>query len=131
MVCLDSDILINYLRREQRAINLFKKSQEEGKQLCTTSINSFELIKGIPRSSKVDKQKVLDFLSNFKIYEFDFEVSRIAAEIFENLKSNGQMIDLTDIMIASTVIKNGETLATLNLSHFNRINNLQIENNFT
>jgi len=131
MVCLDSDILINYLRREQRAINLFKKSREEGKQLCTTSINSFELIKGIPRSSKVDKQKVLDFLSNFKIYEFDFEVSRIAAEIFENLKSNGQMIDLTDIMIASTVIKNGETLATLNLSHFNRINNLQIENNFT
>ena len=62
MVCLDSDILINYLRREQRAINLFKKSREEGKQLCTTSINSFELIKGIPRSSKVDKQKVLDFL---------------------------------------------------------------------
>jgi len=131
MVCLDSDILINYLRREQRAINLFKKSQEEGKQLCTTSINSFELIKGIPRSSKVDKQKVLDFLSNFKIYEFDFEVSKIAAEIFENLKSDGQIIDLADIMIASTVIKNGETLATLNLSHFNRINNLQIENNFT
>ena len=127
MVCLDSDILINFLRKDKKTIGLFDRLKKEGRSLSTTSINSFELLKGIPKSSNMDKKKVLEFLNNFEIYNFEFESSKKAAEILEELKSKGDLIELPDIMIASIVIVNRETLATENTSHFKRINDLKIE----
>ncbi len=127
MVCLDSDVLINFLRKDKKTISLFEKLKSENRNLTTTSINSFELLKGIPQSSNMDKAKVLDFLNNFEIYNFELECSKKAAEIFEDLKSKGDLIDLADIMIASVAITNKETLITANLSHFRRIKGLKIE----
>ncbi len=127
MVCLDSDVLINFLRNDVKTINLINKLKDRGKQLATTSINSFELLKGIPNSSKMDKSKVLEFLSNFKIYNFEFNSSKKAAEIFEDLKAKGRIIELPDIMIASIIIANNETIITGNVSHFERIESLKFE----
>ena len=127
MVCLDSDVLINFLRKDKKTISLFEKLRSENRNLTTTSINSFELLKWIPQSSNMDKAKVLDFLNNFEIYNFELECSKKAAEIFEDLKSKGDLIDLADIMIASVAITNKETLITANLSHFRRIKGLKIE----
>ncbi len=127
MVCLDSDILINFLRNEQKTIQLFQKLKEQGIKLSTTPINSFELLKGIPKSSKMDISKVKEFLSNFQILNFDFESSKKAAEIFEELKSKGESIDLADIMIASIAITNKKKLITKNTNHFERITKLILE----
>ena len=127
MVCLDSDVLINFLRKDKITIELFERLKKEGRSLSTTSINSFELLKGIPKLSNMDKKRVLEFLNNFEIYDFEFESSKKAAEIFETLKSKGDLIELPDIMIASIAIANGETLVTMNKSHFKRINELKLE----
>ena len=53
--------------------------------------------------------------------------SRKAAEIFEHLKSEGEIIDLADIMIAAIAIVYGESLLTGNSKHFERIKELKIE----
>ena len=127
MVCLDSDIIINFLRKEKNALNLFEKFKSEDEAFITTSINSFELLKGIPKSSNMDKTRVLEFINNFEILNFDFESSKKAAEIFEDLKSKGDMIDFADIMIASIAITNDEDLITANLSHFKRIKELKLQ----
>ena len=126
MVCLDSDILINFLRKDSKTIHLFENLKLRNETLSITSINSFELIKGIPRFSNMDQTQVFKFLNNFKIYDFNFNSSKKAADIFNDLKSRGEMIELPDIMIASIVMANNERLISNNISHFKRINGLKI-----
>lgn len=127
MVCLDSDILINFLRKDEKTINLIENLRQQGKTPSITSINCFELLKGIPKLSKVDKNKISDFLTNFNILSFNFDSSKIAAEIFDDLKSRGEMVDLTDVLIASIVILNKEQFITGNIKHFERIKELNVE----
>ena len=128
MACLDSDILINFLRNDTKTINLIESLKQQGKPISTTSINCFELLKGIPKLSRMDKNKVIDFLTNFNILNFDFDSSKKAAEIFDDLKSKGEIIDLADILIASIVLINNEPFVTGNSRHFERIRELKIDN---
>ena len=128
MVCLDSDILINFLRKDAKTIRLFENLKSRKETLSITSINSFELIKGISRLSNMDQAQVLKFLSNFKMYDFNFDSSKKAADIFNDLKSKGEIIDIADILIASIVLANNELFITGNSKHFERIEELKIEN---
>lgn len=127
MVCLDSDVLINFLRNDAKAINLIENLKKQRKSPSTTSVNCFELLKGIPKLSKMGQDKVADFLTNFNILSFNFDSSKIAAEIFDDLKSRGEMIDLADVLIASIAISNKEPLITGNLKHFKRMKELEME----
>ncbi|SRR3989344_3306848 len=128
MVCLDSDVLINFLRKDVKTIRLFENLKLRNETLSITSINSFELIKGIPKSSHMNQAQVFKFLNNFKVYDFNFNSSKKAASIFNDLKSRGEMIELPDIMIASIVMANNERLISENTSHFERINELKVSN---
>ncbi len=129
MVCLDSDVLINFLRNDIKTIRLLEKLREDGEKLATTSINSFELLKGIPKSSRMSKSSMFEFLSNFKIYNFDLSSSEKAAEIFGYLKSKGEIIELPDILIAAIAITNNEKIMTKNIIHFKRIGELKVLDN--
>ena len=62
-----------------------------------------------------------------EIYNFDLLASEKAAEIFVRLSTDGKMLELMDIMIASIAITNNETLITNNIKHFDRIKELKIE----
>jgi len=65
-------------------------------------------------------------LKNIKIIPFDLIASNEAIEIYKLLKVRNQMIDLADLLIASTAIAHNLNLATLNLKHFSKIPNLHI-----
>ena len=128
MVCLDSDILIDYLKEKDYAIKKIKGFHEDNKVILTTSVNSFELFKGAIKSGNAKTIEPLNaLLSNIKILNFDLNSSRKAAEIFEDLKSKGKILDMADVMIASIVITNNETLITNNIGHFKRIPKLKLE----
>jgi len=124
MVCLDSDVLIDFLNNKKEAVQKITKLKNDDVQLATTAVNSFELLNV---SNKEKLQKIREFLLNFAIYEFNFESSESAAQIFQELKAGGEIIELTDIMIASIVTANNETLITNNKKHFEKINNLKLE----
>jgi len=124
MVCLDSDILIDFLNNKKEAVQRINKLKNDDVQLAITTINSFELLNV---SDKEKLQKVKDFILNFTIYDFNFESSENAAKIFQELKARGEIIEITDIMIASIVMANNETLLTNNVKHFERITNLELE----
>jgi tRNA(fMet)-specific endonuclease VapC len=128
MVCIDTDILIDFLKQKEYAVKKIKELKDVNNFLATTSINSFELFRGVIKSENIDSIKPLNILlSNLKIYNFNILSSKKAAEIFENLKSKGELLDLADIMIASIAISNNETLLTNNISHFKRIPELKLE----
>ena len=73
MVCLDSDIIIDFLRNDNKTITKLRELQDEGVELSTTSINCFELFKGAMRSKQKDAKEKLEVLfSMLKILDFDF-----------------------------------------------------------
>jgi len=127
MVCLDSDIIIEFLKNNKIILNKINGLQENKKDISTTSINAFEVFRGFVNFKSDSLDKFNSFLSNLKIYNFNLSSSKKAAEIFEDLKSRGEILDLADIMIASIAISNNETLLTKNINHFKRISELKLE----
>ena len=126
MVCLDSDVLIDFLRNDRATIEKINKLRDKQSSLYITSINSFEIFKGLT-NSKLSRKQIMEFLSNFNILNFDFQSSEKAAEIFNELKKEGKTIELPDVMIASIAIVNDESILTGNMDHFSRIKQLTME----
>jgi predicted nucleic acid-binding protein len=123
---LDSDILIYFLKGEKEVIEKVLSLQND--ELYITIINYTELLYGIYNSNKIsqNREKILPFLDNFKILQFDKKASEIFAKLKTKLKKQGKIIADMDLMIASIAISNKATLYTNNLKHFNRVDGLKI-----
>jgi len=123
---LDSDILIYFLKGEKDVIEKIISLPND--ELYITIINYTELLYGIYNSNKItqNKEKILPFLDNFKILQFDKNSSQIFAKLKAKLKKQGNIIADMDLMIASIAIANKATLYTNNLKHFKRIEDLDI-----
>ena len=121
---LDSDVIINFLRKDNEITRKILALQNI-EELSTTSINTFEVLRGLSKFNKIKEGR--EFLANLKILSFNFKASEKAAEIFEELRIKGEAIDALDLMIASIAIVNNETLMTKNTKHFERMHELKIE----
>ena len=55
-ICIDTDILVDFLRNEEKAVE-FIKEHEERNELATTHINLFELYYGAYKSNKKTENK--------------------------------------------------------------------------
>src|SRR3989344_1012665 len=117
MVCVDSDVLINFLRNKTSALNALNQLNKKNEELITTSVNSFELLRGVSNLSKNKEEHIRKFLDNFTILDFDFDSSKKAAEIFNTLKEQGNSLDIVDVMIAAIAITNNQSLLTENKKH--------------
>ena len=53
-------------------------------------------------------------------------VAEIASSIAKKLKAENKIIEFRDIFIAATAIANNMPLTTLNIKHFNRIDDLEL-----
>ncbi len=127
MPCLDTNYIIAVLRNDPQAVRKINSMEASGEPINTTSINLFELYKGICRSNRPEKTAGLeDFLANIPVLEMDREASKTAACILQELQSSGQTIGETDALIAGAAIANNETLVTRD-EHFKRIKELRIE----
>ena len=124
---IDSDILIYFLKGKQETVE--KLSQIPMDSLYISRINYTELIYGAYNSARIEENlKIIEpFLENFKILEFDKSSSLVFAKEKARLKKSGNIIADMDLMIASIAIINGCTLITNNLKHFQRVQNLAIE----
>ena len=126
MVCIDTDIIIQYLKGEEKADKKINELIEKDELTTTTSINVFELYKG-GRASSEELEIISNFLSYFSVYDFDIKASKKSAEIFNSLKKQGKEIDPLDLMIASIAITKNQKLLTGNIKHFNRLSDLELE----
>jgi len=123
---LDSDILIYFLKGKEDIIR--KVISLPKNDLYITIINYTELLYGIYNSNKVtqNREKILPFLENFEILQFDKNSSEIFAQLKAKLKKQGNIIADMDLMIASIAITNKAILFTNNVKHFKRIKELKI-----
>ncbi len=128
MTCLDTDFIISVLRGEKNALIKLEEMEKRQEILSITSISAAELLKGAYNSREPKKEvpKIIAYLNSLNVLEFDVECANIFARIWYNLKKDGTMISEFDILVASTVIRNDETLLTKNIKHFEKIPELRI-----
>ena len=128
-VCLDTDILIDYLRKPSDAVKRIMKGVLDRKiSVCTTSVNTLEIWLGAHLAPKQKEliEETQDFLDQLEIINFDYETSAEAGQIMANLRKSGQAIEIRDLFIGCTCKINALSLITRNLKHYRRIHGLEI-----
>ncbi|WP_424962087.1 type II toxin-antitoxin system VapC family toxin [Ekhidna sp.] len=100
-------------------------------QVKISSVTAYELFYGLSKNATLKKgikEAVLGFINDVEILPFRIEESQIAAKIRANLEREGNPIGPYDVLIASTALENKLTLVTSNVSEFQRIPLLKMEN---
>ena len=128
MIVLDTDILVNILRRKNRGEQW--KDFLKDKSIAFTTITAFELFLGAEISKKYDQnmKAIKSLIQQFPVLPLSIKSSYIAASIYSDLQKKGQMIELNDIYIAAVTLEHGAELATDNVNHYQRVSQLKIIN---
>ena len=122
-ICVDSDVVIDYLRGKTRFQDVLPSAIE--KYDCYIApISAYELYYGGYYSGRVDK--VDDVLNLFEILDCPRASIRKSAEIHVRLSKTGNSLDIKDILVAGTCIYFNLPLLTRNIKHFRRIKELSL-----
>ena len=122
MVLVDSDILIQFSRRDVEAAAWLDKTSATAK-LVFRAVDEMELIVG--SRDKTHLKEVRQFLTKFEIIQIDEEISRRASELIE-LYCLSHRLQLPDALIAATALVNGFDLGTINKKDFRFIEGLRL-----
>ncbi|RLG55606.1 MAG: PIN domain nuclease [Candidatus Hydrothermarchaeota archaeon] len=126
ILCLDTDILIDFLRGETKTTKEVKKL-EDLFELTTTAINLFELYYGVYKTGRDRNVNAIRELENrLEVLKFTSTSAKISGEILSKLEKKGEAIDFRDVMIASIGIENDVALYTRNVKHFERVEGLKL-----
>ena len=127
MIILDSDICISILRGNKLVIEK-RESCDEG--ICISFMTVAELYYGAEKSNyrKQNINLVERSLLSILIIDSDIEITQKFGELKARLSKSGRIIADADLFIASTAITKCTKLITGNIKHYNRIDELKIEN---
>jgi len=123
IILADTSILIDFFRKTDKANSKLVALVRQGYAFSISAITEYEIYSGAPASQQDYWQ---DFLKHIEILPFDKSVVKIAVEINNTLKRKRKQIDIADLFIAATALSNNLPFATLNVKHFERIENLKI-----
>lgn len=126
-LCLDTDILIDFLRGDNTTVEKIKELEEEF-VLATTTINLFELYYGAFKSKKSEKnvKSVNKLAERLELLKFTDKSAEISGRIIAELEKKGRLVDFRDAMIAGIVLENDAMLYTRNVKHFERIEGMRL-----
>lgn len=124
MVILDTNIIIDHLRRSGARESVLEKLAKEPHQeaLSISIISVQELYEGQSTLKEEKEKDLFATLSPLDLLSYTFEVARLAGEIARDRKTG---IDLADAAIAATTIINNGQLLTLNKKDFQGIKDLE------
>ncbi len=129
-ICLDTDVLIDFLRGKRKIVETIERLEEKH-ELLTSSINIFELYYGAYRTGRGGNVTAVDELAErLEILKLTEQSAKISGEILAELESDGRAIDFRDILIAGIVMENDVTLFTGNKRHFQRVKGLKLFENW-
>ncbi len=125
---LDTNALIALVTRRSDALLRRVEAAEPG-TLTTSSVVAHELYFGAYRSQKIEfNVETLRLLfADLVVLEFEREDARTAGEIRATLMRQGTPIGTYDVLIAGQAKARGLILVTSNLSEFQRVDGLEIE----
>ncbi|NNJ93087.1 MAG: tRNA(fMet)-specific endonuclease VapC [Gammaproteobacteria bacterium] len=125
---LDTNIVIYTIKNRPEAVRK-AFNQHEG-QMCISSITWGELVFGAERSSQPERNlaDIEAMAARLDVLSFDSPAATHFGQLRSELYNNGQPIGPYDMMIAGHARATGLTLVTNNLSEFERVPGLRVEN---
>ena len=125
---LDSNIIIDFLSREQSVIKQFDKAVINRIGIIIPSIVDYEILRGFCHKPTPHKEAVYNKLRvNCPVVEVDVAIWKRAASIWATLRKMGKTVGDADIIIAACCMENGYTLVTHNTKHFIDISGLLMD----
>lgn len=123
LIVVDTDILIDFFSNVTPGAEVVSIliSREEA---VLTSVSVFELYAGVEGKRRLKQIETL--IQNLMILPLDVFEAVMAGKIYTQLKTKGQMIGTHDILIAAICLTNGLPLYTKNVTHFSKIEDLQV-----
>lgn len=122
MILIDTGILIEHIRKKDKIQTSFFQLNEEY-ELGISMMTAFEFLIG---KNEKNTELIEVLMENLSIFPWDEHSMQVAVQIYQDLKKRNQLIEIPDIIIASTAIALDIPLATRNRNHFERIQNLQL-----
>ena len=128
-VFVDSNYLIDYLRRHAYTKHLIEKIQSRQIEAYISVVTVLELYVGALLSNNHSKrfEDVETLLSWFQIVDVNKEIMLAAAKINVDLRKRGLMVGIQDILIAASSISTNTPLITNNTKHFQKIEGIRLE----
>ena len=125
--CLDSNVLIDFLRDNENVIRHMEEARNAGNLLSICPIVYYEIVRGFKIANASNKlKKFLDLYQSLSHLPFNMQIAEKAVDIYEQVHK--QVIEDNDIYIAAISIVNGCMLVTANTNHFGRVEGLNFVN---
>lgn len=121
-ILIDTSVVIDHFRKKNKEKSLLYKLAKEN-TLFLSAISKFEFLVGA-KPTQIRQTK--EIIEGFYVLSFNSHVADVASDISKKLKAKNKIIEFRDIFIAATAIANDIPLSTLNIKHFERIDNLEL-----
>lgn len=127
-IIIDTDILIDLLRNKKETVAFINGLEEKKVILTTTVINAFELYYGAHKSRQPQKNlhATKKLLSRLVVLPLTTRSAQKTGHIYAQLEKKGQSIGLRDTIIGAIAVTREFSIATRNIEHFEKIENLKI-----
>ena len=122
-VVIDACVFIKHWRSKNKAETLLTKLIQQQRDLYVSAVAKYEVLVGADAKDMSGWYYLFDGIT---VLAFDDTTIETARSISLQLKQENKMIDVIDILIASTAIVNDLPLATLNRNHFERVRGLRL-----
>lgn len=125
---LDTNIVIYVLKR--RPIEVLSAFNANAARLAISSITLAELIHGAEKSIRVSENLsvIEDFCSRLEVLAYGAKAAQHYGAIRAALERSGTPIGVNDLHIAAHARSEGLVLVTNNVSEFERVTALEVEN---
>ena len=126
---VDTDILSEFFRGNLKVVENANQYLQSYDSINLSIITYYEILNGLLyKDAKNQLKKFSDFVDLNKVFSLTIRATRIAAEIYADLRRQGKSIGHTDSLIAGIALANDLQLVTNNTEHFKRIKGLEITN---
>lgn len=111
---IDSDILIDHLRREQRAMDFINQEIDDGSPLFISVISRTEILSGARKGEDETIQSLFGILTPVDV---DLIIADRAGEYLRKFRKSNAL-SIGDALIAATAKEMGIKLVTRNIKHY-------------
>jgi tRNA(fMet)-specific endonuclease VapC len=130
MYCFDTDVLSAVIKPRPALGLLRRLARTPAEHQFTTAINLAELVYGAARRPNLRLEgRIADLMAEgITVLAFDHEAAMRYGWLRARLEADGRRLADPDLQIASVALACGLTLVTGKVRHFDRIQELQVEN---
>lgn len=113
-ILIDSDILIDHLRKEQSALDYIQRKIDDSSPLFISVISRIEIFSGARKGEDETIHSLFDILTSVDV---DLTIADGAGEYLRKFRKS-HALSIGDAVIAATAKEMGMKLVTRNIKHY-------------